>query len=991
MDERLLMIFVVAPFAASIIVGWFGWTQARADRLTTPALGWTLAAIMGGMFALGLAFMPGITAGETYTLSIEWMPQIGLTFLLYLDGLGLLFVLLVTGIGAGIMAYAGYYLDPGRQPPNFLGLMLAFSGAMLGLVLSGNVITLFIAWELTSVTSYLLIGFKGKDPEARRGASMALFITASGGLALLVGLLMMGAAAGTNDLPAMLSSGELLREHPYYSAIAILIMIGCFTKSAQFPFHFWLPNAMTAPTPASAFLHSATMVKAGVYLLARFYPALGDTPLWETGLVGIGLVTMALGALLAIRQRDLKGSLAYATISQLGALVALIGLPHGEGLKAAFVGILAHALYKAALFLVVGAVDHATGTRDLGKLGGLRRVMPGFAIATGIAAVSMVGVPPLLNFVAKEYMFDAYYHIENFAALAVVWASAALGGTMALIIFWEVFIGGAVKPEAWTADSHHDDHGGHDDHGEKNGHGFHAPHPLLVLAPGALAALSILLGLGAGLLSPLASAAVGKSVSIYLIPPEITLVFWLSMAAIATAVGVFLIRKPVRRLMNFPLPSGPAAFRALIGSAETAGEDRSNSLLERAADALLTTQGGKIRYYLVVIFLGVLTVLVLPPSVLFGIDLRLPSQAIDLSGTGLLKLTLLGLALAATLASILFPQHLVAALLLGVAGYAIGGIFLLEPAPDVALVQFLVETLATVLLVIILARTSAHERREVIALARKQGRAGMARDIVVSVLIGGAVTVFALAATGSRPTPNPISVWHLENTYREVGATDVVAAIVTDFRGMDTLVEITVFALASLGVLTMITRPGRSKFAPVIRRQDADLTQELEAMREGPSAFEDAESAPMYRSAFSNPVTRISAALVTPIALLIAVGHILYGGVAPGDGFTAGVIGGLAVALTYIIFGYDETRRRLIWLRPAPLIGVGLLVSLVNAALPLLAERAFMAHTTLAGIDIAGIKFASSTLFEFGIFLTVFAGVSTIMEAIAHPTEVETL
>jgi NADH:ubiquinone oxidoreductase subunit 5 (subunit L)/multisubunit Na+/H+ antiporter MnhA subunit/multisubunit Na+/H+ antiporter MnhB subunit len=990
MDERLLLIFLVAPFVASIIVGWFGWTQARADRLTTPALGWTLAAVMGGMFALGLAFLPGITAGETYTLSIDWMPQIGLTFLLYLDGLGLLFVLLVTGIGAGIMAYAGYYLEPGRQPPNFLGLMLAFSGAMLGLVLAGNVITLFIAWELTSITSFLLIGFKGKDPEARRGANMALMITGSGGLALLVGLLMMGAAAGTNDLPAMLGSGDLLREHPYYTAIAILIMIGCFTKSAQFPFHFWLPNAMTAPTPASAFLHSATMVKAGVYLLARFYPALGDTPLWETGLVTFGLATMGVGAVLALRQRDLKGSLAYSTISQLGALVALIGLPNSEGLKAAFVGILAHALYKAAFFLIVGAVDHSTGTRDLTQLGGLRRLMPGFTIATGIAALSMVGVPPLLNFVGKEYMFDAYYHIENYGALAVVWASAALGGTMALIIFWDVFIGGAVKPEAWKADSHHDDHGGHDDHGhgDHSGHHFHAPHPLMVFAPGALAGLSLLLGLGAGLLSPFASAAVGKNVTIYLIPPEITIVFWLSMAAIATAVGVFLLRQPVRRLLNFPLPSGPAAFRALIGSAETAGEDRSNSLLERAADLLLETQGGKIRYYLVVIFLGVLAVLVLPPGVLFGIDMRLPSQTIDLSGAGLLKLALLGLALAATLASILFPPHLLATLLLGVAGYAIGGIFLLEPAPDVALVQFLVETLATVLLVIILARTPAHERREVIALARKQGRPGMARDVVVSVLIGGAVTVFALAATGSRPTPNPISAWHLENTYREVGATDVVAAIVTDFRAMDTLIEIAVFALASLGVLTMITRPGRSKFT--IRR-GVDLTQELEAVREGPSAFEDPEAAPMYRSAFSNPITRIAAALVTPIALLIAVGHILYGGVAPGDGFTAGVIGGLAVALTYIIFGYEETRRRLSWLRPAPLIGVGLLVALINAGLPLLAGREFLAHTSLQGIDFAGIKFASSTVFEFAIFLTVFAGVSTIMEAIAHPTEVETL
>jgi NADH:ubiquinone oxidoreductase subunit 5 (subunit L)/multisubunit Na+/H+ antiporter MnhA subunit/multisubunit Na+/H+ antiporter MnhB subunit len=991
MDERLLMVFVVAPFAASVTAGWFGWTQARAERLTAPALGWALAALLGGLFALGLAFLPEIAAGETYTLSIDWMPQIGLTFLLYLDGLGLLFVLLVTGIGAGIMAYAGYYLEPGRQPPNFLGLMLAFSGAMLGLVLAGNVITLFIAWELTSITSYLLIGFKGKDPEARRGANMAFFITASGGLALLVGLLMMGAAAGSNDLPAILSSGELLRAHPHYAAIAVLIMIGCFTKSAQFPFHFWLPNAMTAPTPASAFLHSATMVKAGVYLLARLYPILGDTPLWESGLLIVGLATMAVGAVLALRQRDLKGSLAYSTISQLGALVALIGLPNSEGLKAAFVGILAHALYKAAFFLIVGAVDHATGTRDLGRLGGLRRLMPGFAAAAGVAALSMMGAPPLLNFVGKEYLFDAYYHIGNYAALAVVWASAALGGTMGLIIFWDVFVGGAVKPEAWTAGAHHGDHhgGSGHGHGEHSGHGFHAPHPLMVLAPAALGAASILLGLGAGLLSPFASAAVGKSVSIYLIPPEITLVFWLSMAAIATAVGVFLLRQPVRRLLDVPLPSGAAAFRALIGSAETAGEDRSNSLLERAADMLLTTQGGKIRYYLVVIFLGVLAVLVLPPGVLFRIDMRLPSQEIDLSGTGLLKLVLLGLTLAATLASVLYPPHLLAVLLLGVAGYAIGGIFLLEPAPDVALVQFLVETLATVLLVIILARTPARERREVITLERKQTRLGMARDVIISVLIGGAVTVFALAATGSRPTPDPISAWHLENSYREVGATDVVAAIVTDFRAMDTLVEIVVFALASLGVLTMLTRPGRSKFT--IRRQEGDLTQELEAVREGQPPSRDPDAAPLYYSEFANPVTRTAAALVTPTALLIAVGHILYGGVAPGDGFTAGVIGGLAVALMYIVFGYEAARRRLSWLRPAPLVGIGLLVALVNAALPLLAGRAFLGHTTLEGIDFAGIKFASSTVFEFAIFLTVFAGVSTIMEAIAHPKEVETL
>lgn len=925
----VIALIVAIPFLLAAIA------TALRHRVSAPAIGRGLALVLGGLCLLSLAQLPAITE-QPLQLMLDWVPQLGLTLSLYVDGLALLFLVLVTGIGTAIVLYAGYYFETGQEAGRFLSLLMAFTGSMLVLVTAGNVLMLFIAWELTSIISFLLIGFKGDD-KARKGALQALLVTGGGGLALLVGLLLLGTAAGSLELATILASGEMLRTHPWYAVAAVLIFIGCFSKSAQWPLHFWLPGAMSAPTPASAFLHSATMVKAGIYLLARLHPAMSDTDLWQGALVGFGLMTLLIGAALALRQNDLKGCLAYSTVSQLGALVALIGLPQAEGIKAVMVGILAHALYKGALFLTVGAVDHATGTRDLDKLGGLRTLMPGFALVAAISALAMAGVPPLFGFIAKELLLEASLKtLPTFLTLGVVVVSAALTVGMAAILFWDVFMG---RQSAYLADHHP-----------------HAPVRWMSAGPLGMAGLSLVFGLGIGpLITPLVQPAVGKTISLYLFPPGgINQAFILSLVALGAGVVIFATR-PIWRAWSLPaLPSGRELFEQLVAG------------VEWCADQLLKSQNGRIRHYLIVILLAVIA-LMSTTGLQNVIDFS--RLRIEIRGAAdVLKIVLIALSLGATLTSVLFKKHLLAALALGVAGYSIGGLFLLEPAPDVALVQFLVETIATVLIVMILARTSEAERSEAMENLWSGSRFSLWRDIAISAGVGIGVTLFALAAVASREDSQTVANWHLENALPQTSVNDVVASIVTDFRGMDTLIEISVFGMAALGVLTL-----------------------LAGVRANDSKSEPVEIAPSYTFAFSDALNRFAARVVLPVALLVAMSHILYAGAAPGDGFTAGVIAGLAVALWYIVFGYEETRARLRWLHPAPMIGVGLTLALVNAALPLLFEREFLAFTLLPINLPASIKLASTTIFEIAIFSTVFGGISAIMEALTHPREVETL
>jgi multisubunit Na+/H+ antiporter MnhB subunit len=691
------------------------------------------------------------------------------------------------------------------------------------------------------------------------------------------------------------------------------------------------------------------MVKAGIYLLMRLAPTLGDTALWETALVGIGLLTMLMGAAFALRQRDLKGALAYSTISQLGAIVALVGLPHGEGTQAALITILAHGLYKAALFMVAGAVDHTTGTRDLGKLGGLFKPMRGWAIVTVIAGISMAGLPPMLGFVAKEGLLEAMH--ASPVALAVIVVSAALTVTMALILTRDVFWG-VVK-----GDHHH----------------LHLTPNAMLVGPAVLAGGSLVTGLALEpLITPLLVPFFGPDLHLYLFH-GINLPLVLSTIAIIAGVVVFALRDTWRSWAWFGLPQGTKVYQSIMGSVESLG------------DRLLRIQAGKLRYYLVVILCAVIA---LQATAGFG---HLSIHTIQFPfnpTTDILRTVLLVMALGAIFASVLTRNHLLAALALGLSGYAIGGLFLVEPAPDVALVQFMVETVGTVLLIVMLSRISADQRQQAMDTLRTQTRAGLTRDIVISLTIGAAVGVFALAAMESRPKPEAISTWHIENA-AAIGIPDVVGAIVTDFRGMDTMVEISVFSVAALGVLTLLTTRRRTNIThiEVIRNESADPTLMHHEVSE---ADPEEEDRPVSR--FSTPLTRIMSQAILPVAFIVSMVHLLYGGEQPGDGFTAGVISGLGVALSYIVFGYHDSQGRLGWLKPRVLIGGGLALVIVNAAFPMLTGSSFLAHLSLEGVYLPAHLHLSTTLvYETGIFLTVLGSVSTIMEAIAYPKEAEPL
>jgi NADH:ubiquinone oxidoreductase subunit 5 (subunit L)/multisubunit Na+/H+ antiporter MnhA subunit len=934
-----------------------GETSATPDRIAKTPLAWIVSALTALLFLYLLSYLPTITAGGAIQWSVPWVPELDLTLALYLDGLALLFALIIVGIGAVVALYAGYYFDNSRELNRFYGLLFAFMASMLALVVAGNVFTLFIAWELTSIISFLLISFHGDESEAARaGALRALIITGGGGLALLGGLALMSAAAGTTDLSQILS-GSTLPEHPWYSAFTVLIFVGCFSKSAQFPLHFWLPGAMSAPSPASAYLHSATMVKAGIYLLLRLSPALSGTLLWDNGLMIVGLATLLIGAALALRQYDLKGALAYSTVSQLGVLVALIGLPHGAGLEAALIGILAHSLYKATLFLTAGAIDHAAGTRDLRQLGGLASALPGWAVVAALAGLSMAGIPPLLGFVAKEVLLDTL--LETPLALIVVVASAALTVTMALIFVWDVFLG---KPRA----AQH----------------VHEPAWGLLIGPAVLAGGALIAGLGLDwLINPLISPALDHEAHLVLWHGFNT-PFLLSLTAIALGVGVFAFRHRWRA-WSVNLPNASEGYTAAVGAVEKVG------------DLVLRTQHGRLRHYLFVI-LGAVTLLQLSAgfSHVTGFELQWDGE------NDLLRGLLLFLALGTMIGSIFIKRHMMAALVLGVAGYSVGGLFLLEPAPDVALVQFMVETLGTVLIIIMLSKINAPQREAAMNDLWKQSRLTLYRDIALSALIGVGVALFCVAAINNRAIAQTITTWHLENAVPLLGFSDVVGAIVTDFRGMDTIIEITVFSVAALGVLTLLAKPSPGGVIPK-RISAARPSPRLRIFKLGVApdepvdvqhAQDDEGEDLAFESRFSTPLTRTIAQLVLPFAIIVALSQLFYGGEAPGDGFTAGVISGLGVTLWYVVFGYRESQRRLGWLKPRYLIGAGLILVIVNAASPMLSGLAFAAHVNFDQIHLpADLHLSTTFLYETGIFLTVLGCTSTVMEAITYPKEIEPL
>lgn len=753
----LLILFALAALA-----------PALARRLPDLAA-WLLAAVPAGLCVLFAVTAAGLAPGQFLVESTPWAPTLGASLSFRLDGLSLAFGMLITGIGALILVYAGGYLHGDGKLGRFLGFLLFFMAAMLGVVLADNVLALFVFWELTSLASYLLIGFKNEDGRSRRAALQALIVTGGGGAALLAGLLLFARAGGSMEISDLIATPANLASDPLLVGAVVLILLGCFTKSAQVPFHFWLPNAMEAPTPVSAYLHSATMVKAGVYLMARLNPAFAAAEIWTWSLLIFGGVTMLTGAVLALRQTDLKLMLAYTTVMALGLLTFLIGVGGEGGLTAMALFLLAHAFYKGGLFMAVGAVDHEAGTRDLRKLGGLLRPMPALAVAVFVIALSSAGLPPFLGFLAKEYAYEAGLaatHLPMVATFAMLLANAclvAVAGAVSIRIFL-----GPSRPEL--------------------AHVHEAPLALR-LGPSVLAALTLAAGLAPGLLgafaiAPLASAMAGRAIAV-------DLHLW---AGLTPALGLSAITLLLGYLAYLRLAALRAALKRAIAATFTFDDlyDRMYrvkiGLAARLTNAL---QRGSLGFYLSLVFAA----LGLAPLVAM-LTWGWPEIAADFSGLRLIDLGALTLLATGGLAVGLVQARLTAIVALGLVGFAVALIFLLYGAPDLAFTQFMVETMAVVILALALLR---------LPLAAGRRRSGLIalRDVAIAALAGASVSAVLLGVL-ARPFDLLLSEYFAENSYTLAHGRNVVNVILVDFRALDTLGEISVIAIAAVAAYGMI-------------------------------------------------------------------------------------------------------------------------------------------------------------------------------------------
>ncbi|MDC9809870.1 putative monovalent cation/H+ antiporter subunit A [Rhizobium binxianense] len=732
---------------------------------------WLLAIAPLLAFLHFLRFLPKIARGETVTGGYAWVPSYHLSFSWFLDGLSLAFVLLITGIGTLIVLYAGGYLKGHKDQGRFFSFIFLFMGAMLGLVVSDSFLMLFIFWELTSITSFLLIGFDHEREAARRAALQALVVTGGGGLCLLAGLLLLWNISGVTEMSELMGFGDVVRESPLYLAALILVLGGAFTKSAQFPFHFWLPNAMEAPTPVSAYLHSATMVKAGVYLLMRLNPVMGSTPAWEILLPFFGGLTLVVGTTLAIRQTDLKLQLAYTTVSSLGVLVMLIGFGSEHAVEAAALYLVAHSLFKGALFMVAGIIDHETGMRDITRLSGLMRAMPLTWIIALAAAFSMAGLPPFFGFLAKEEIYTALIggDVRALTFTAITVFGNALMFSVAFAVALKPFLGQPVETPK---------------------HPHEAP-VLLWLGPAVLAVLGLLAAVFSGfthtvLSSPIASAIRQTPVEIDIsLSPHLGLPLAFSALTILIGIGVYWQLARVRSAM--------AVFLHAAGRGPDHGFDLAISGLVRFAGRLMRVlQPGRLQIYVTCTFLCLAAILIVP-LVVYGELPRPPAWPADVRLHEWAVFLIAAFGLAAVLVA---RDRLTAIVSLGIQGLAVAIIFLLFGAPDLAFTQFMVETLSVVILALVMTRLrlSPADRRPL-------GRKLFDGTLALACGLG-----FALLLMRATEAPFNDALTTFFNTYSKSIAhgANVVNVIIVDFRGTDTLGEIAVVAVTGLAILALI-------------------------------------------------------------------------------------------------------------------------------------------------------------------------------------------
>lgn len=945
-----LILIVTLPFLGGLVAGFL----PTGARTTAAVLAGGIAVTALVLVALGF---PQIADGQNLRFEAAWLPSLGLNFVLRLNGLTGLFASLVLAIGALVILYARYYMSPKDPVPRFFSFLLCFMGSMLGVVLSGNLVQLAFFWELTSLFSFLLIGYWHHNQSARDGARMALITTAAGGVCLLVGLLLLGRMAGSYDIDMVLASRTAIQGDALYLPALILILLGAFTKSAQFPFHFWLPHAMAAPTPVSAYLHSATMVKAGIFLMILLWPVLSGSQAWFVIVTSAGLATLLFGAWAAIFQQDLKGLLAYSTISHLGLITLLLGLSSPLAAVAAIFHTVNHATFKASLFMAAGIIDHETGTRDLRRLSGLARYMPITATLAIIAAAAMAGVPLLNGFLSKEmFLAEALdAHSGTIIDVMLPWL-ATLASTFSVFysvrFIHQTFFG---PPPVDLPKTPHE-----------APKWMRLPVEILVLT-------CLLVGIFPALtIGPFLRSAVTAMMGAQ--APDYSLAIWhgfnlpLAMslfALVAGCVGYFIFGPRLNARENSPVIGRFRARRTFDMVLEFAVE------ISRKLVRLLGTRRLQAQLRLLVITAFAFGAL---PFAVQGFEWgSLPVTLIDPVFAVIWGVA----AVCALVAGWKAKFHRVVALVLvSVAGLATCISFVWLSAPDLGLTQLVVETVTLVLLLLSL-RWLPQRREAVEAERRVTMRERMRRgaDVIIAAIGGTGMAIVAFGMM-TRPTIDNIGAYFIDRAYPEGGGTNVVNVILVDFRGFDTLGEITVLSIVALTVYSLLRR-----FRP------APESMELPTQQQRQNAFDDAREdrdlGDTLRQYIGIP--RVTMEWLFPVILTFSLYLLLRGHDLPGGGFAAGVTASIAIILLYVSNGTRWVEARLN-VQPVRWMSLGLLATvLVGAAAWIFGYPFLTTYFQYVSLPVIGkMPVASALIFDIGVFAVVVGTTVLILIAIAH-------
>ncbi|PTX55498.1 multisubunit potassium/proton antiporter PhaA subunit /multisubunit potassium/proton antiporter PhaB subunit [Litoreibacter ponti] len=922
-----LFLIVALPFLGALLPGLMNQAGRAACAGVTFMV--TLSALVGL-----LTNAPAVFAGEVVQVGVDWLPLLGMNFTLMLDALGFFFACLILGIGLLIITYGRYYLSRKDNMGEFFTYLLLFQGAMVGIVLSDNILLLLVFWELTSLSSFLLIGYWKHLPEGRQGARMALTVTGMGGLAMIGGMLILGQIAGSYDLSVILQNREAIQDSPLYLPALILILLGCFTKSAQFPFHFWLPHAMAAPTPVSAYLHSATMVKAGIFLMARMWPVLSGTPEWFVIVTTAGLITMVLGALIAIFKHDLKALLAFSTVSHLGLITMLLGTGTPFGAMAAMFHILNHATFKAALFMSAGIVDHEAHTRDIRQLGGLRHLMPiTFVIAT-LGALSMAGIPLLNGFLSKEMMLEEATHTVLFNSPWLVPVLATVGSLFSAAycfrLIGHTFLG-PVRDD-YPAKPH------------DPGFGMWGP-------PAFLIVLVVVIGCAPFLAEPfvklVTAAVIGEAGEV----PKAYFKIWhglvpalfMSIAAVVGGLLLMLIYKPLLAAWeNTPRPEAKTIFEALIAA------------IVRLAQAVTHTlhNGAFTRYAAIMAATTTLAGYYAFTTGTLGAATRelTPIEPIAIAGWVMLVAATLGMVF-------MHRNRLLSLVLIGIVGLMVSVAFVYFSAPDLAMTQFTVEVVTIILLLLALNFLPNATPIESTVLRRL-------RDTSVAIAGGLATMAMSYHFLLRDAVATPISEFHLANSYKGGGGTNVVNVILVDFRGFDTYGEIIVLGIAALLIYalteTLLSGPVRARL----------LNRKPDQPRAG-----DMHPTMMV------VLTRV----IMPVVLMVGFYIFLRGHNEPGGGFIAGLVVSIAVVMQYMASGFSWTSARLRYPYHG-VIGAGVLIAGLTGIGSWFFSKPFLTSdfTYVRIPPFQQFELATAALFDLGVFLAVVGAVMLSLESFSR-------